>query len=292
MMKPIEPLTKRNFTATDILGSLIFTIAVFQICMPVTLLALCPPADLVRVFLIGFAGAALASALCFLYHQIHYRVEKGVLEREKQEAQLRQSKRLLAATASLNREFRNMLSVISLMADSAKGEAIQDQILSLAGEINCLFFTGVMNPVVASVILAHNILAREKGITILVNANTTLHLCTANPDLLEQILDRCLELFVENEIAARSFARLICVDITETEEEYIFNFCNSEEAILTFKSCRLLTFKKPVSLEFRWEGAEKFKPVARLIAKLGAMHELRTYGGFAGELNIWIKKKD
>jgi hypothetical protein len=297
-MKPIEPSSKRNFTRTDIFASLIFAVLSFLICIPVVLLIIPQPGYTVRFFLTILPGSALAILICFFCYQRHHRLEKKVLETEKEEIQFRHSKRLIDTTACLNRGFNNILTVISLMMGNSKNsEDIKNYILNISGELHLLFLLlcGV-NPVIGSLILSHAIIAKEKDITILINSNTTLKNFTSKLDLLELIIDRCLGLIVENEITAKSSERIIHVDITETEKEFIFYFCNSEEAIKTFKSYKLLTFKKSVFLEFqrfrrfRREGAEKFKPVARLIAKLGAIYELRTYGGFAAELSIWIKK--
>jgi sensor histidine kinase regulating citrate/malate metabolism len=291
-MKPIEPFPKRDFTTTDILASLFFSVISFQICMPVVLLAVFQPDYIFKVFLIIFPGSALAISICFLYYQRHHRLEKKELEKGKEEIQLRYSQRLIDMSASLNREFRNKLTVLSLMADdSINGKTIKDYISSVCAEIVYLYYTGVENPVISSAILYHNIIAKEKGITILINTNTTLIDSTLDLNLLEQIIDNCFGLIVENEITSKSFAKIVHADITDTGQECILNFCNSEEAILTFKSCRLMLFKRPISLEFRREGVEKFKPVAKLVEKLGAMYDLKTYGGFAADLSIWIKKE-
>jgi hypothetical protein len=279
---------KRTITILELdnLGcQLFYSILVFQIGMATLLFFLCPPVSIAKNFTLVFVVLAI---LIGFFCQQQRDQAKREHEEDKLIIQLRSGYRLITVTDCIFREICDHLQVISMMAILGKVEAIDIYIANLVNEMHLLKNPGgIENPVIASVILYHIIIAREKGIDLVIFSNTTLNDCTSHLDLLEQIFDLSLKILVENEITSRSESKLILIDISETVDSYVLFFSVSEEATQILRS-----WESPglTALEFRRDLAEKYKLVDRLIDKMGASYTSKAYGNFTGELAIRLQK--
>lgn len=274
---------------TDDLGSqLYYGILVIVIALLAFLFFIYLPVYITRIIYIMIGVLIIAAGLFFHQHQ---RQEKLDSEHAKLMAQLGPSYRLIDTTDCIFRILCDHLQVLYLMLPEGKEEVLSRYIFNMATEMRQLKYTGVKNPVIASVILSHKILAREKGIDLLINMNTILNDYTARLDLLEQVLDRSLKLLVENEIISRSKSKLLLLDISEVKESYIIFLSISEEAAQIFQSWELLgPGRPPAILDFRPSDQERFAPVLRLLERLDAPYTSKTYGNFTGELTLWLQK--
>jgi hypothetical protein len=241
------------------------------------------------VILVTSAGWILL-AIAFILLQIRRCRENQEFEEKILMVQLDHSYRLIDLIESLFRQHRNHFQVICMQAEKGETEEIKTYISNLAGEMTRLKFMGIENPIIASVVLYHKLIAWEKGIDIMVFTNSPLSDCLSQSVLLEQVVGETLKNLVDNEELTKSISRLVYMDVSETIDGYIFEFTNSEEALDIFKSRKLVKIQKPVSLGFNREGLEKFKPVFKLIEKMGIIFDYKSYGGYVSQLKFWLRK--
>ena len=109
-----------------------------------------------------------------------------------------------------------------MLAEKTKNENLSDYILSTTEEMNRTKATGIENPVLSSVFLSQKILNKEKGVEIIISSDNPLRNFTANLYILAEVVDMVLELFIENEIKARSLTKAVFVNIMEDKDNYWF----------------------------------------------------------------------
>lgn len=165
--------------------------------------------------------------------------EKLHYEKKQLEFQLEQSQRILETLASEQREYRNQLQVVNMMAALAMNEKIGDYIRYIANEMIETSMVNIENPILLSIIMSQKIKAREQGIKILVESNTPVNDFSIPLLQLGEILNLAMDIFVDNEMLSGSNSKEVIMQINEVDRSYHFTFCNSDEAIDNIKNHRI-----------------------------------------------------
>lgn len=205
--------------------------------------------------------------------------------------QLQHSNRLIDTLASERREFRNRLQVMNAMAEMNKNEELKSYIGNVADEMIRTKVDKIENPVISSIILSQKILAKEKGIEIIINSNSSLIDIVTALSTLGEILNEVLELFIEGEIFSDSASHAISLKVEEDLEAYCFEFKNSEKAVSNIIQKRIKNYKLPYALEYREEALNRFKIVKELIKELGGIPTYIIKGDHVVQFTLKVPKK-
>jgi hypothetical protein len=211
-------------------------------------------------------------------------------QQEKYNFLLQHSKRLITTLASEHREFRNRLQVIQMMGITGKSEDLTEYIYKLADEMSQSKRVAVENPVLVAALISQKILAKEKGVELQVFSDASLNSLTNDLDQLGEVINIALDLFIENEVNSRSEAKMVFLDIRETDEAYLFEFNNSEEAVRNLQSNKIKNYKWTQALEHRQEALSRFKVIGELVKELGGKPEYILKGDCIVQFKLKIKK--
>jgi hypothetical protein len=175
-----------------------------------------------------------AIVLFFIINYISKIEHHKQLENQQVKLELEQSDRLLETFSSEQREYRNQLQVMKMLSQMGKNEELGRYIEQIASGISTSFTANIDNPIISSLLMSEIIMAREKSINVKIQCNTSLK--NMNPVKVGKILKLTLEIIIEQELAARVDQNLIFLDITENNQEYLFQFKNSKLALDKLKS--------------------------------------------------------
>lgn len=247
----ITPRGLNNKTSTfDIIGTLFFAIMFFPIYYLIILFSWVyknvPDSSLITLLVLEIILFTLTGLIFFYIFKNKY---KKQLESTQLQIQLDQSYRLIETLFSEHREYRNQLQVINLIATAGQNIEINNYILQVVENMATASISKIKNPIIASTIISRQVQAKENGVTIILQCNATLDNLSYNPVKLGEIFEILLNIFIENELAAKSPTLMIFLFMNETEAVYYFEFKNSEAAITSFKSASKNTLNphlKPV----------------------------------------------
>lgn len=294
----ILPPHKHRATKLDILGISLFGILFLSI-YNLTVMFLLSYKNalgylLIKIIileLIVMLGGVLLFFVIRTLTQKQWEHEKLRFEQEKLSLQLKTSNRLLETLASEQREFRNRLQVMNMLASLGKNGELTNYIINIASRMSATKEVEIENPILVSALLSQRILGKERGIETVIHSNTSLNDFTIDLIKLGEILNIVLELIIENEILSKSITKAVFLEIKEESETYCFEFNNSEEAALNFRSGKNRNYKMAYTLKYHEEGLEKFKVAEDLIKELGGESSYIIKGGHVVQLGLKIKKK-
>jgi hypothetical protein len=228
---------KNKTSMSDIMGVILFAIMFFPIYYLVILFLWIRqnvPDSTIMIVLVIEVILFLLAGIVFIY--ISKSKHKEELEETQIKTQLDQSYRLIETLFSERREYRNQLQVMNLMATAGHNKEINDYICHVVENMATASISKIKNPILASTIIARQVQAKEKGVAIILQCNTTLDNLSFNPVKLGEIFEILLDILMENELVVKSPALMIFLFMTETEAMYFFEFKNSEAVISSFKN--------------------------------------------------------
>ena len=148
------------------------------------------------------------------------------LENQQMKSELEQSDRLLETFSSEQREYRNQLQVMKMLSQMGKNEELGKYIEQIATGMLTSFASKIESPIISSLLISELILAREQSVNINIQCHTSLK--EINPVKISKILKFIIEIYIEQELAARNDHNNIFLEITENDTEYLFQFKHSE----------------------------------------------------------------
>lgn len=216
--------------------------------------------------------------------------EKRLFEDEKRELQLKYSERLILTLASRDREIRNRLQVLSVMAESGKNEELKGYVFRIADEIKHTKITNIENPVLSSIVLSEKILASEKKIDLEVFGHASLVDFTKGLNTLGMAFIGILELFIENEIMSNCAMGKVSLILDEDQDYGYFHFKISNDAKNSLLKNKFKDYQMIFFQAFKKEASDKFRMVNELIREIGGKVEYVIQGDHVVELKLKIKK--
>ncbi|MGE5557859.1 MAG: hypothetical protein ACM3WV_04525 [Bacillota bacterium] len=229
----------------------------------------------------------IAFGVVFIIYAISRIERQKQLEEEQLKTELEQSYRMIENLSTERREFRNKLQVMTMLAGMGKPEDLSQYIQQIAEEMAMVNAINIENPILVSIIISQQIQAKEKGINIVVQSTTPMNDLTMNPVKLAQIFKIILDTLVQNELYSLNESRMISVYVNEDDDNYYFDFKNSEEAALVFKNELKKKTLKPAT---ETEGVSRLKIVETLLKELNGELTHTSYGPHTVQWKFTIKK--
>lgn len=220
---------KSKATSTDFLGMVIFGALFFAIYyLSVLFFWLYKNSSITVAILVLEVILLGVSGLVFFY--IFKRKQRKYLEQNQVQTYLEQSHRLIDVLFSERRDYRNKLQVMNMMAAGNKTEQLNEYIFKSIDELAAAGMNNIQNPILAAAIVSRQVAAKEQDVAIMVQCDNPFQDPPVNPVKLGELFELLLDILIESELVSRCSPRVVFINIMASNQEYIFDFHNSEAA--------------------------------------------------------------
>lgn len=288
----LAPPFRKRVTKLDFLGILqfgIFCFLIYNTSATILWSLQTKPNFFLLMRLIFEWIATLGAVFLFFLNRHLFRKKR---EQEQLQLQLALSNRLLETLSCEQREFRNRLQVMSMLATMEKTKDLNEYIFNVAKEMSLAKMINIENPVLASTILSQKIRAKEKGIELVIQNDSPLDDLPVGLVNVGMIINIVFDQLIENEIASYSVSKTVFLDIRENGNSYFLIFNNSEEAISIFRSS-VGPSKKIIKKNQTLEDGLKFIWMAEeLVEELGGECSYIQVGNYIVQFRFQFKGKN
>jgi hypothetical protein len=296
-ISPISTFAKKP-TKQEIFGVLFFGFTFFLIYYSAFIISLTfknisRPALIMNLVFEWIAEIGMGSAFYAFSssNKKQHEEERRILEAEKSQVQVKYSERLIETLASEQREFRNRLQVIHLLAESGKTEELKNYVLATGEDLSKSKTQNIENPVLSSMILSQKILAFERGIDLETFGKVSLiDYPTNHINKMGLVICRIIDLFVESEQLADTSAKTITLTLDEDRICCYFKFKNSDDAVDAFINEKYIKYPRKPLPDLEQEALDRFRMVEELVKELGGTMKYNIKGEQVVEIKLRLKK--